>query len=41
MPAKKHTICANCGSYKGKTVINLKAKLDKKVAKREKVKASK
>ncbi len=41
MPRKKHTMCANCGSFKGKTVIDLKAKLDKKVAKREKVKANK
>lgn len=29
-PARPHTVCPNCGYYKGKEVINVFAKLDKK-----------
>lgn len=32
-----HTVCANCGTYKGREVIDVMAKLEKK-AKREKKK---
>lgn len=29
-PVRSHTVCANCGFYKGKEVINVLAKLEKK-----------
>lgn len=41
MPKRKHTICAQCGGYKGKNIIDNKAKNDRKAVKREKVKANK
>lgn len=40
MPNSKHTICGNCGFYKGEDKLNLKAKNDKKAAKKEAVKAN-
>ena len=37
-PVLSHRACANCSTYKGRTVINVLAKLDKKERKqREKV----
>lgn len=36
-PLPSHTVCANCGTYKGRAVIDVMAKLEKK-AKREKKK---
>jgi large subunit ribosomal protein L32 len=36
-PLPPHTVCANCGTYKGREVIDVMAKLEKK-AKREKKK---
>lgn len=32
-PSLKHVACKNCGFYKGRDVLNLKAKLDKKAEK--------
>lgn len=32
---RKHAACPNCGAYKGKKVIDLKAKADKKEAKKK------
>ena len=29
-PALSHTVCKNCGFYKGKEVVNVMAKLSKK-----------
>lgn len=29
-PVRPHTICLNCGSYKGKEIVNVFAKLTKK-----------
>lgn len=36
--AKKlpHRVCGNCGTYKGKKVLNLVAKAEKKIAKKKK-----
>jgi len=36
-PVLSHTICSNCGYYKGKQVVDVLAKLDKK-EKKEKAK---
>lgn len=32
-PVLRHTACLNCGKYKGKMVINVQAKIDKKAKK--------
>lgn len=41
-PVRPHTMCANCGHYKGKEVINVLSKLTKKEKKaREKEMAAK
>ena len=32
-PSLKHVVCAVCGTYKGKVVIDVVAKADKKAAK--------
>ncbi len=34
-PVRPHIVCANCGWYKGKEVINVLAKLDKKEKKQK------
>jgi hypothetical protein len=34
-PNQKHAICINCGFYKGRDVLNLKGKSDKKEAKKK------
>jgi len=39
-PSLKHTICKNCGYFKGKMVIDVKAKLDKKAVASQKVKGT-
>lgn len=38
-PNRKHVICANCGFYKGRSVLKIKEKADKKEGK-SKAKAS-
>lgn len=41
-PRLPHTVCANCGKYKGKVVINVNAKAEKKAkSKAKKAKAAK
>ena len=34
-PKSKHVVCGNCGKYKGKVVIDVTKKIDKKHAKKE------
>ncbi len=34
-PAKPHTVCFNCGTYKGKAVIDVLSKLNKKEKKQK------
>jgi len=34
-PARQHMVCKNCGFYKGKEVIDVMAKLEKKEKKRK------
>lgn len=34
-PKAKHITCANCGKYKGRDVLGLQAKADKKQAKKK------
>ncbi len=34
-PVKPHTVCANCGFYKGREVIDVMAKLEKKEKKQK------
>ncbi|MES2985788.1 MAG: 50S ribosomal protein L32 [Patescibacteria group bacterium] len=38
-PGLKHTVCKNCGHFKGRMVIDMAAKIDKKAAKSQAVKA--
>lgn len=33
-PKLKHVMCGNCGKYKGKVVVDLAAKADKKATKK-------
>lgn len=35
-PTPKHLVCKNCGFFKGKMVIDMQAKIDKKVVKKQK-----
>ena len=35
VPATPHTLCRNCGYYKGRQVIDVLAKLDKKARKKK------
>ena len=35
MPKAKHIMCANCGRYKGKVIVDITKKIDKKHAKKE------
>ena len=37
-PVKSHTVCANCGKYKGRQVLNVQAAIEKK-EKKQKAKA--
>ena len=37
---RKHTVCANCGFYKGREVFNAHAEIDKKEAKKKRAKAA-
>lgn len=39
-PKRAHVVCTFCGEYKGKKILNVESKLDKKV-KREKKRAEK
>ena len=32
-PVPTHTMCKNCGHFKGKMIVNMVAKVDKKAAK--------
>ncbi len=34
-PRQKHVACSKCGAYKGKKIIDLKAKVEKKAAKKK------
>ena len=36
----KHTVCLNCGKYKGRVVIDVNAKLEKKAKKKKKAAAT-
>ena len=40
-PRLSHTVCPNCGKYKGKVVVNKNAKTEKKVKKTTAKKSSK
>ncbi len=35
-PKRSHVVCDNCGFYKGKKVLEIETKLDKKLKKEEK-----
>jgi len=37
---KRHTVCINCGKYRGRVVINTAAKAEKKAKKSESMKAA-
>jgi len=41
MPKAKHIMCANCGRYKGKVIVDITKKIDKKIAKKEEKKKGK
>lgn len=36
MPNLKHILCKNCGHFKGKMIIDMNAKIDKKAVKAQK-----
>jgi len=36
----RHTVCTNCGKYRGRAVLNVVAKAEKKAKKIEKAKAA-
>lgn len=40
-PNPTHTMCKNCGYFKGKMIINMTAKIDKKAIKSQTVKGTK
>lgn len=35
-PSQKHMVCKNCGHFKGRMVIDMTAKIDKKAVKAQK-----
>ncbi len=37
-PRRKHVACSSCGAYKGKNVLEKKAKVEKKATKKAKTK---
>ncbi len=38
-PKRAHVVCGFCGEYKGKKILNVESKLDKKIKREQKQKA--